>query len=220
MIAVQPKPLYNMTAAAAHYNYVDPSTKQRHECWYDILCVSLSLCLSLYVSVCVPLRLSLHVALCVSLGTRTRPRTGPRSPCCGTTSPPCRGSQCSLRTWITLSLSTAPVDSFSSVCRGNGRRTFSGSRRCGARQLRTPSGSEAMNSSAMKRCCLAKSCPGYHTYLTDPPLHRLVPIQPHKLPATPTPTRALLAECVYRCAFCSSSLVPYQLLQISLLRPR
>ena len=55
-----------------------------------------------------------------------------------------------------------------------------------------------------------------HTYLTDPPLHRLVPIQPRKLPATPTPTRALLAECVYRSAFCSSSLVPYQLLQISL----
>ena len=56
----------NMTAAAAHYNYVDPSTKQRHECWYDILCVSLSLCLSLYVSVCV-LSVSLSMSLSVSL---------------------------------------------------------------------------------------------------------------------------------------------------------
>ena len=34
MIATAP-PIYNMTAAAANYDYVDPMTGQRHSVWYE-----------------------------------------------------------------------------------------------------------------------------------------------------------------------------------------
>jgi hypothetical protein len=35
MIATQKQVLYNATAAAAHFDYIDPMTKQRHQCWYE-----------------------------------------------------------------------------------------------------------------------------------------------------------------------------------------
>ena len=35
MVATQKKVLYNRTAAAAHYDYTDPMTKQRHQCWFE-----------------------------------------------------------------------------------------------------------------------------------------------------------------------------------------
>lgn len=35
IIATQKQVLYNATAAAAHFDYIDPMTKQWHQCWYE-----------------------------------------------------------------------------------------------------------------------------------------------------------------------------------------